>query len=97
MTHKRLFFLLIVIFWGIHLFAYDFDYRFKNLTIDDGLPENSVLCVFQDSKGFIWFGTFDGACRLQGADLKVFVPGIDDSNTIVQFMIFAKIFLETFI
>ncbi|MBI9066339.1 MAG: hypothetical protein JEZ09_03530 [Salinivirgaceae bacterium] len=82
MIHKRLLLFLISIIAGIHLFGFDFDYRFKNLTIDDGLPQNSVLCVFQDSKGFIWFGTFNGVCRLQGADIKVFVPHADDQGSI---------------
>jgi ligand-binding sensor domain-containing protein/DNA-binding CsgD family transcriptional regulator len=33
---------------------------FQNFSIKDGLSQNSILCIFQDSKGFMWFGTRDG-------------------------------------
>jgi len=45
------------------LFSYHFlvakenEPRFEHLTIEDGLSENSVISIFQDSRGFMWFGT----------------------------------------
>jgi len=33
---------------------------FNHLTIEDGLSQNSVLCVVQDSRGFMWYGTSHG-------------------------------------
>jgi ligand-binding sensor domain-containing protein/serine phosphatase RsbU (regulator of sigma subunit) len=35
-------------------------YNFKNYNTEDGLPQSQVLSVFQDSKGYIWFGTNSG-------------------------------------
>ncbi|MBO9661222.1 MAG: hypothetical protein J7527_20525, partial [Chitinophagaceae bacterium] len=33
------------------------------LSIAQGLSNNSVRCIFQDHRGFIWFGTYDGLNR----------------------------------
>jgi ligand-binding sensor domain-containing protein/serine phosphatase RsbU (regulator of sigma subunit) len=35
-------------------------YNFKNYSTDDGLPQSQVLSIFQDSKGYMWFGTNSG-------------------------------------
>ncbi|HUX08312.1 MAG TPA: two-component regulator propeller domain-containing protein [Acidobacteriota bacterium] len=34
--------------------------------MDQGLSNNSVFCIFQDSQGFIWFVTEDGLNRYDG-------------------------------
>lgn len=40
--------------------------RFDRYNVDDGLSQSSVYCIFQDSKGFMWFGTGDGLNRFDG-------------------------------
>ena len=35
-------------------------YNFKTFTMDDGLGESVINTVYQDSKGFLWIGTFGG-------------------------------------
>lgn len=39
---------------------------FRNLTVNDGLAGNRVYTVFEDSKGYIWFGTETGVTRFDG-------------------------------
>lgn len=46
--------------------------RFQHLTIDDGLPQNMVDDILQDSHGFLWFGTWNGLCRYDGYTFEVF-------------------------
>ncbi len=46
--------------------------RFQHLTIENGLPQNSVLTVLQDSTGFMWFGTENGLVKYDGYSLKIF-------------------------
>ncbi|MDZ4664193.1 MAG: two-component regulator propeller domain-containing protein [Bacteroidota bacterium] len=35
-------------------------YNFKNYNTEHGLPQSQVLSIFQDSKGYVWFGTNSG-------------------------------------
>jgi signal transduction histidine kinase/ligand-binding sensor domain-containing protein/DNA-binding response OmpR family regulator len=63
------------------LFAPDVDLVFEHITVDDGLPENSVRAILQDSSGFLWFGTMNGLVRYDGYDLVVFAPSQDDTTS----------------
>lgn len=41
-------------------------------TIEDGLPQNSVLCLIQSRAVYIWFGTQSGLVRFDGMSFLVF-------------------------
>ncbi|RXQ95936.1 sensor histidine kinase [Ancylomarina salipaludis] len=56
--------------------------QFKRLTIYDGLSLSSVYCIFQDSKGFMWFGTEDGLNRYDGQSFTIFRNKSNDANSI---------------
>jgi ligand-binding sensor domain-containing protein/serine phosphatase RsbU (regulator of sigma subunit) len=51
--------------------------KFSRLSSVDGLSNNSVYAVLQDSSGFIWLGTANGLNRYDGNSIRVFkqVPG----------------------
>ena len=44
----------------------------KTFTEADGLVSNTVLTVFEDSRGNIWFGTTDGLTRYDGENFQTF-------------------------
>lgn len=44
--------------------------KLDRLTIEQGLSSNVVFCVFQDSHGFLWFGTNAGLDRYDGYSFK---------------------------
>lgn len=58
------------------------NYSFKHLQVEDGLSHNSVICMLQDSKGFMWFGTKDGLNRYDGYSFKIFQHEIKDPKSI---------------
>ncbi len=62
---------------------------FNHLTIEDGLSQSSVTCIFQDKKGFMWFGTQDGLNRYDGYNFKIFKNDPSDSNSISDNFIFS--------
>ena len=43
---------------------------FRNFSTDDGLPDNSVRAIFQDSDGLIWLCTREGICMYDGLHFK---------------------------
>ncbi len=40
--------------------------KFEHLQTDAGLSQSNVLCILQDSRGFMWFGTRDGLNKYDG-------------------------------
>ena len=56
--------------------------RFNHLTVEEGLSQSSVTCIFQDRKGFMWFGTQDGLNRYDGYHFKVFKNIPSDSTSL---------------
>jgi ligand-binding sensor domain-containing protein len=44
----------------------------KTYTTADGLPNNSVYKILQDSRGFVWIATSDGIARFDGYDFTIF-------------------------
>jgi len=55
---------------------------FEHLTVEDGLPENSVRCILQDHLGYMWFGTQNGLVKYDGYNMTVYQPEPDDSLSI---------------
>ncbi|MDW5288104.1 ATP-binding protein [Formosa sp. PL04] len=51
----------------------------QKLSISDGLAHNGVTSVLEDSKGFLWFGTYDGINKYDGYQVKTFKNTIDEN------------------
>ena len=47
-------------------------YRFDVLNTSNGLPQNTVRAIQQTRDGYLWFTTFDGLVRYNGARFEVF-------------------------
>ena len=45
---------------------------YVNYGADDGLPQEDMFSIFQDRKGYMWFGTNSGAVRYNGREMTVF-------------------------
>ncbi|HET7458330.1 MAG TPA: two-component regulator propeller domain-containing protein [Gemmatimonadaceae bacterium] len=58
--------------------------QFRQLTPDDGLSSSWVPAIFQDSRGFMWFGTTKGLDRYDGYGFTVYRHHDDDSTTIAD-------------
>ena len=63
-----------VILLSIHLIFNSFaqQFNFKNYSLAEGLPQSSVYDIFQDKKGFIWFGSQGGISKFNGKEFKTF-------------------------
>ncbi|WP_051249818.1 hybrid sensor histidine kinase/response regulator [Maridesulfovibrio zosterae] len=78
-------FFLIFISIPYTAFAFQQDLRFQKFPLNERLSQSSLLCMIQDSKGFMWFGTYDGLNRYDGQNIKIYKPSkkpgsISDGN-----------------
>lgn len=70
------------VFFLIGLTAFSQQLRFRNYSLEEGLSQSVVNCIYQDSKGFIWVGTQNGLNRFNGYDFTVYHSDPDDSNSL---------------
>ncbi|WP_289055581.1 hybrid sensor histidine kinase/response regulator transcription factor [Carboxylicivirga marina] len=54
------------------LSAQEQHYSTQNITTKDGLADNNIHCILQDSYGFMWFGSEEGLHRYDGYSIDVF-------------------------
>lgn len=60
-------------------------YNFENFTLENGLPQPTVFCIFQDSRGYLWFGTEgSGVCRFDGKNFLVINQGNGLAGNVVR-------------
>ena len=55
---------------------------FENLSIKEGLSNEYVTSIFQDSRGYMWIGTKDGLNRYDGHIVKVYNFSIDKDKSL---------------
>jgi signal transduction histidine kinase/ligand-binding sensor domain-containing protein len=58
--------------------------KFRQITMEDGLPSNRVYKVTEDKFGFTWVATSNGLCRYDGLKVKNFSDYLDDSLKLSQ-------------
>jgi len=84
---KLKFFLISVFFILFFESLYPQQYFFRKYSNEEGLPQSTVYCLLQDSRGYIWMGTEGGGLtRFDGSRFDTYtkVDGLSD-NTIRSF------------
>ncbi|HRH66370.1 MAG TPA: two-component regulator propeller domain-containing protein [Bacteroidia bacterium] len=56
--------------------------RFGRISVDRGLSQSTVFCSYQDSQGFLWFGTDDGLNKYDGYTFEVYKFDPTDARTL---------------
>jgi ligand-binding sensor domain-containing protein/signal transduction histidine kinase len=58
------------------------DLPFRRISPEDGLSQSVVLCMLQDRRGYMWFGTEDGLNRYDGYSFVTYRHDPLDSNSL---------------
>jgi len=58
--------------------------RFQSLTNSDGISQSEVYTMFEDSRGFMWFGTVDGLNQFDGYNITVYNTDKNNPNSITN-------------
>ena len=81
--------ILFLILLPLLLHAQPGDIKFERLSLQDGLSQSTVRCIYQDSRGFIWIGTQDGLNRYDGYHFKVYKHDPNDSTSMSSSIIYS--------
>ena len=81
-TVMRFVFLILSIFLGHLLNAQNSFYGFSGIDTENGLSNNSVNSILQDSRGYMWFSTYYGLNRYNGYSIKNFYSTSDKEETL---------------
>ncbi|WP_460541492.1 hybrid sensor histidine kinase/response regulator, partial [Echinicola sediminis] len=68
--------------YGLQIDEVNNTVKFKNISLKDGLSQSSVLSIYQDSHGFLWFGTRDGLNKYDGNQFVTFRYNYQDSTSL---------------
>jgi ligand-binding sensor domain-containing protein/signal transduction histidine kinase len=58
------------------------EYKVEHVSLEEGISNNMIFSICQDSKGFIWYGTMFGLVRYDGVNYKTIRNNPADSNSI---------------
>src|SRR5210317_1732900 len=58
------------------------NFKFKTIDQSDGLINGTIMVMYEDSFGFIWLGTQQGAQRYDGKTYHTFLHNETDSTSL---------------
>lgn len=59
-------------------------FNVDKIGLKEGLSNSEIRCIFQDRKGFLWFGTYNGLNRYDGYDFRVYRNQPEDTTSIIH-------------
>lgn len=87
---------ITLIFLWAHALSAQTGFSTTNMyTTQNGLSDNTIICMIQDSRGFLWIGTKEGLNRFDGFEFRKFFATKDPmsglaSNTISSLLEYNK-------
>ncbi|NET35718.1 MAG: hypothetical protein F6K19_27445, partial [Cyanothece sp. SIO1E1] len=62
---------------------------FEQITTRDGLSQNDINDIYQDSRGLMWFGTNEGLNKYDGYSFTIYKPAPLTPGTINSNLVFS--------
>jgi signal transduction histidine kinase/ligand-binding sensor domain-containing protein len=85
MKYGKFYIIFVAIILNSYAFGQKPDIRFHHLTVEDGLSQNWITCILQDSYGFMWFGTGgNGISKYNGYEFNVYKNDLKNKNTLTN-------------
>ncbi|MGJ8593218.1 MAG: hybrid sensor histidine kinase/response regulator transcription factor [Aquaticitalea sp.] len=76
MNYVKLFCIVLLFPWIV--ISQNEQISFRDLTVDHGLSQNSVVSIAQDSIGYMWFATQDGLNKYDGRTFTIYNKQFED-------------------
>src|SRR5450432_3653563 len=84
MSAIRYFFCFFLLATGLSAIAQKKNIQFEYLGTNQGLSQSNVVCILQDSRGFMWFGTRDGLNKYDGYKFTIYKFEVANENSLSQ-------------
>lgn len=84
LLHRLSLIILVCYCTNANILAQEKTLRFKQLTIEDGLPQNTVHGIIKDKLGFMWFCTTGGLSRYDGYKLTNYYTDPNNPNSLIN-------------
>lgn len=68
--------------------ASDDEYALRQITHSQGLSNSAVLSLYQDNRGLMWFGTYDGLNFYDSKSMEVFRADVTKPNVLLNNVIY---------
>lgn len=81
-TNLKISYLIIFFLFSLSTKAQEIVVR--NIPSLNNLPVNAIHRIFQDSDGYMWYGTTDGLCRYDGYNIRLFRSDLNHPGLLVD-------------
>ncbi len=79
---RKIFVSFISLLWVYCFSSNAQEISFSHLDVENGLSQNSILSITQDSRGFMWFGTTNGLNRFDSKRNKIYQVRNQDKTSL---------------
>ena len=79
---KRYSFLIWILFFVLSTKAEQQDYYFRQISLEQGLSQSRVQCIYRDHLGVIWIGTKWGLNSYDQSELKSYFHDREQPNSL---------------
>lgn len=80
--YRSVFFACCYLCFATHIKAQFPQLHFETLTTHDGLSNNTITCLYQDTEGFLWIGTANGLNKYDGNIFQTYYHDAKDTNSL---------------
>lgn len=70
----------IILFFFLHVLSSAFPIYFKHIGMKEGLSQLSVMSIYQDELGRMWFGTVEGVSVFDGIRVTTYRPTLQEDG-----------------
>ncbi|MCD8177378.1 MAG: hypothetical protein LUE98_08125 [Tannerellaceae bacterium] len=77
---RALFCLCTFILFSCLFIQYAGGYSRRQFSSKNGLSSSSIVSVYQDRSGYMWFGTYDGLNTFDGLNIRIYKPAEGENN-----------------
>jgi signal transduction histidine kinase/CheY-like chemotaxis protein/ligand-binding sensor domain-containing protein len=74
--------IVLIMMLSLMSFAQNKNLSFRHIGKRDGLSHSNTVCILEDSRGFMWFGTSDGLNKYDGYTFTIYRNNPKDPNSL---------------